>query len=494
METVISIKPFLAVVSALLCTVLVLSSRKEPNLRECWTIISSLVTFSIVASMVKTLYAGKIIVYKLVEVYPEISIAFRVDAFGLIFALLSSSLWIVVSFYSIGYMRSLDEHSQTRYFTFFAIAISSALGIAFSGNLLTMYMFYEILSLSTYPLVTHHQDPEAKASGRRYLTYLLGASIAFFLPAILLTYHYTGTLDFAPHGILSATAPDGMIVVLFLLFLFGIAKAAIMPLHQWLPWAMVAPTPVSALLHAVAVVKAGVFCQLRVYFNVFGFSLLHNLNLDTFLIYFVSITILVGSLYALKQDDIKAMLAYSTISQLSYIILAAGLLSYHGMLGGVLHIVMHGYGKITLFLCAGSILCASRIRNISQLGGIGRKMPITMLAFLFAALSVAGIPPFGGFLSKWYLLVGSIDSHHWPLLVVLLVSTLLNMGYFMPVVFISFFRKDSEEVKKNPNIRESSPFVFVPLALTSLVSLVLFFYPYPFIHLAEIFVKSMIGG
>jgi multicomponent Na+:H+ antiporter subunit D len=494
METITSIKPLLATLTPLLCILLIILSRRIPNLRELWTIIASLVTFSIVASMVNALSSGKVIVCRLIEVYPGIDIAFRVDAFGLFFALLSSFLWIVVSFYSIGYMRSLNEHSQTRYYAFFAVAISSALGVAFSSNLFTLYLFYEILTVCTYPLVTHNQNPEAQASGRRYLGYLLGTSVAFFLPAILFTYYFAGTLDFSPHGILNGKASNGMITFLFLLFLFGIGKAAIMPFNGWLPRAMVAPTPVSALLHAVAVVKAGVFCQLRVYFNIFGVELLHNQNLDIFLIYFVSITILLGSLFALKQDDIKAMLAYSTISQLSYIILAAGLYSYHGMLGGVVHIVMHGFGKITLFMCAGSILCGARIKKISRLGGIGRRMPITMLAFLFGALSVAGIPPFGGFMSKWFLALGSIEAHQWPILVVLLTSTLLNLGYFMPVVFISFFGEDSESVKGNPDIREPSPFIVAPLAFTALVSLAIFFYPYPFIHLAEIFVKSLIGG
>ncbi|MDY7030524.1 MAG: monovalent cation/H+ antiporter subunit D family protein [Thermodesulfobacteriota bacterium] len=494
MEITESIQPLLVVSTPLLCALLIVLFGRWPNFREFWTIAASLVTFFLVASMVKVMYGGNAVACRLIEVYPGVDIAFKVDAFGIFFALLSSFLWIIVSFYSIGYMRSLNEHSQTRFFAFFAVAISSALGVAFSSNLLTLYLFYELLTVCTYPLVTHHQDTEAKASGRMYLSILLGTSVAFFLPAILFTYFSAGTLDFSPQGILKGTASNGMITIIFLLYLFGIGKSAIMPFSGWLPRAMVAPTPVSALLHAVAVVKAGVFCQLRIYFNTFGVDLLHTLSLDVFLIYFVSITIIVGSLFALKQDDIKAMLAYSTISQLSYIILAGGIHSYQGMLGGVLHIVMHGFGKITLFLCAGSILCGSHIKKISQLGGIGRKMPITMLAFLFGALSVAGIPPFGGFISKWFLALGSIKGDQWPILVVLFTSTLLNLSYFMPVVYISFFGEESEMVKGDQNIHESSLYMVVPLMFTALISLVMFFYPYPFIHLAEIFVKSVMGG
>jgi multicomponent Na+:H+ antiporter subunit D len=295
-----SIKPFLAILVSLFGTLFIIASYKRPNLREFWTFVIAIIKFGIVASMIPAVLAGKKIGYEFVEVLPGVGISFRVDTFGLLFALVSSSLWIVTSVYSIGYMRALKEHSQTRYFAFFALALSSAVGVAFSANLLTLYLFYEMLSLSTYSLVTHHQDPESRAAGRKYLTYLMGGSIAFFLPAIIVTYSISGTLDFSNQGILAGAASKTVLIIMFFLFIAGIGKAAIMPIHSWLPSAIVAPTPVSSLLHAVAVVKVGVFSVLRVCLYVYGTDLMHTLSLDVFLIYFVSITIIVASLFALK--------------------------------------------------------------------------------------------------------------------------------------------------------------------------------------------------
>lgn len=266
----------------------------------------------------------------------------------------------------------------------FAVALLAACGVAFSANLITILVFYEILTLSTYPLVIHHEDDEAVKGARRYIAYLLGTSIAFNLPAIFLTYVFAQTLDFASGGILSGTASSQMITVIFFLFVAGIGKAALMPFHSWLPAAMVAPTPVSALLHAVAVVKAGVFTVGRIVFHVFGIDLLSKLGLGIVLAYIASFTIIVASIIAMRQDNLKRRLAYSTVSQLSYIILGVSLLSMKGITGGITHIAMHTFGKITLFLCAGSILVASGKKNISEMKGIGKKMPITIFAFKFS--------------------------------------------------------------------------------------------------------------
>jgi len=284
METVISIKPFVAIALSFFCPILIIASYKKPNLREFWTFVIAFIKFGIIASMLPVVLGGQKLVYNLVEILPGVGIAFKVDAFGLLFAMVSSSLWIITTVYSIGYMRALKEHSQTSYFS---LALSSAVGVAFSANLLTLYLFYEMLSLSTYSLVTHHQDAQSRASGRKYLAYLMGGSIAFFLPALILTYNLTGTLDFSNQGILTGAASGTVLTVMFLLFIAGIGKAAIMPMHSWLPSAMVAPTPVSALLHAVAVVKVGVFSVLRVCLYIFGTDLLHSLSLDVFLLYFI---------------------------------------------------------------------------------------------------------------------------------------------------------------------------------------------------------------
>jgi len=492
MEQVTSIKPLLAVLVSLTVVIPIVLSRRLPNLREAWSFIAGLITLTVVASMLPAVLRGVCIDYTLVEIVSGVAIRFRVDSMGLLFALVSSSLWIVTTAYSIGYMRSLKEHSQTRFFAFFAIAISSAIGVAFASNLLTLYLFYEILSLATYPLVTHHQDKEARASGRKYLTFILGSSIGFVLPAMLICYHLTGTLEFAEQGFLSGTASRTLLTVLFLMFIFGFAKAAVMPFHSWLPAAMVAPTPVSALLHAVAVVKVGVFSIFRIVTGVFGTELLTGIHLGTVLCYIASATILIGSLIALSQDGLKRRLAFSTISQLSYIVLGAALLSKQGLTGGMLHILMHAFGKITLFFCAGAIFVAAGKKNISEMVGIGRRMPVTMTAFFIGSLSVIGFPPTGGFLSKWYLLLGTLEADQPLMMFVLLSSTLLNAAYFLPIAYKAFFCTD-EDAMFERKIDEAPVWCVAPLVFTAIVSVLLFFYPQPFMSLARLAVQSLFG-
>ncbi len=494
MNTIVSIKPLFAILVSLLAVIPIVFSRSSPNLREFWTFAAGIIKFSIVASMIPTILDGSLIEYTLAEVLPGIAIKFRVDSLGLLFALVASGLWIVTSAYSVGYMRGLKEHSQTRYFSFFALALSATIGVAFSANLLTLYLFYEMLSLATYPLVTHHQDTEARSSGRKYLTYILGTSIAFVLPAMLITYNLSGTLEFSNQGFFTAeAAPKTTIAALLVIFVFGFAKAGIMPFHSWLPAAMVAPTPVSALLHAVAVVKVGVFSIFRVVTGVFGVDLLQSLDLGTVLAYVASFTIIMASLIALSQDSLKRRLAFSTIGQLSYIVLGAALLSPKSMTGGMMHIGMHAFGKITLFFCAGAIFVATGKKNISEMVGIGRRMPITMFAFFIGSLSVIGLPPTGGFLSKWYLVLGTIEADQLPMLFVLLGSSLLNAAYFFPIFYKAFFCTTEESLFEN-RMNEAPAWCIAPLVLTSAVSILLFFYPQPFLGLAGLAVQNITGG
>ena len=335
MDTIVSIKPLLAVLVSSIGALFIIGTGKKPNLRESWSIIAGVLKLIIILSMIPAVvYDKKIISYSLFNILPGIEIGFRVDAFGLLFAMGASILWIATSFYSIGYMRSTNEHSQTRYFTCFAVALSATIGVAFSANLFTMFLFYEVLTIITYPLVAHKGTSEAKAGGRKYAIYLLGAAKAFLVAAIILTYNLTGTLEFSKDGIFPAiiqSANPELLYIIFILFLFGFAKSAIMPLHSWLPAAMVAPTPVSALLHAVAVVKTGVFTVLRVIFFVFGAELMLDIGVDVFIITFASVTIIAASIIALSMDNLKARLAFSTISQLSYIILGAALLTPSAM-------------------------------------------------------------------------------------------------------------------------------------------------------------------
>lgn len=468
--------PLAAVLISLLGTVPILLSERRPNLRETWTVLISLGKFAIIASMLPAVLEGGGYRFTLAEVLPGVAIGLRVDAMGMYFALVASFLWILTSIYSIGYMRALDEHDQTRYYASFAVAMSATVGVAFSANLLTLYLFYEMLSLSTYPLVTHKQDAEARSAGRKYLTYLLGTSVALTLPAMILIYTLTGTLDFSVGGILAGKADASTVSILLVLLVFGFAKAAVMPLHGWLPAAMVAPTPVSSFLHGVAVVKVGVFSILRMVFFIFGTGLLADLNLGAVLTALASVTILGASLVALTQDNLKRRLAYSTISQLSYMILGAGMLTKAGMAGGLLHLSMHAFGKITLFLCAGAIYIAAHKSNISEMDGLGRRMPVTYAAFFLASLSIIGMPPMGGFLSKWSMVVGAIDGGQLLLVAVVLVSSLLSAAYFFPIVYRGFFARAAGENGRE-EIREAPILCLIPMSVTALFCFILFLWP-----------------
>ncbi|MBI5598163.1 MAG: monovalent cation/H+ antiporter subunit D family protein [Deltaproteobacteria bacterium] len=485
METIVSIKPFLAVLTSLVAVVLICLSSKKPNLREFWSFAAGGIMFLVVISLTPAILGGKIVAYRLFTLLPGIDFKFRVDALGLLFATTASFLWIITTAYSIGYMRSLKEHSQTRYYSCFAIALSSAIGVAFAGNLFTMYFFYELLSIITYPLVAHHEDADAWRGGKKYVVYLVGLSKTALLAAVVITYMTTGTLDFAPGGIFRPGMPSLLVTLSFILFIIGFAKAGIMPLHSWLPSAMVAPTPVSALLHAVAVVKVGVFSVVRVMLSVYGTETLAAYGLGLPTAFFVSFTIIAASVIALTKDDLKARLAYSTISQLSYIILGVALLTPDGIRGGILHISNHAFSKITLFFCAGSIYVATHRKKISQMDGIGRKMPLTMAAFTVGAFSMIGVPAAAGFVSKWYLAVGSIEAGSVGVLLVLLASGVLNAAYFLPIVYRAFFKEPPPGDTEFEHIKESPYFVVMPLAITAAITVVMGIYPDYFLALIE---------
>lgn len=492
MQTILSIKPFLAVLSSAIATVLILISWKRPNVREFWSVMAGVVKFAIVISMAPAVFAGNTIEYTLVSFYDGIDIKFRVDPMGLTFATISSLLWIFTTLYSIGYMRSTKEHAQTRYFACFAISLSSAIGIAFSANLITLFVFYEFLSLATVPLVGHKETPEAIRGARKYFLYLFATSKTLLLAGIFVIYAITGSTDFEAHGLLKGVPESTLLFVVFFCFLFGFAKGAVMPVHSWLPAAMVAPTPVSALLHAVAVVKAGVFSILRVIFHIYGVDMMGRLNLGITTAYIVSFTIIMASIYALTRDNLKARLAYSTVGQLSYIILGAALLTPSSMVGGIIHIANHAFSKITLFFCAGSIYVSSHKTEVSQLSGIGKKMPWTMAAFFIGSLNMIGVPPVAGFVSKWYLAIGSIEAKELPILFVLLASTILNAAYFLPIVYKAFFEEFKEDHHNHGGHHEEIkevPFVAVPLVLTAIGSIILGLYPDYFLTLAKEVIK-----
>lgn len=488
MQNVISYTPLLVVLVSALAIIPITLSDRKPNLREFWTLLAASAKFLLVVSMLPWIQDGNTYELTLFQVLPGLAIQFKVDAFGMLFALVASSLWIVTSVYSIGYMRGLNEHAQTRYFKFFALSLSATLGVAFASNLFTLYLFYEMLSLSTFPLVTHHQDQEAVTGGRKYLTYLLGTSIGFVLPAMLITYAITGDLTFSSEGVFVGKTVAFPLWILLLMLIFGFAKAGIMPFHSWLPGAMVAPTPVSALLHAVAVVKVGVFCICRVITGVFGVDLLVAENLNTLIVFVAGFTVLTSSLIALSQDNLKRRLAFSTIGQLSYIVMGVGLASKLGVIGGMTHIAMHAFGKITLFFCAGAIFVATGKKNVSEMVGIGKRMPITMFAFFIGSLSVIGMPPAGGLISKWYMVLGALEADKIAILVFYLISSLLNAAYFLPIVYKAFFCTPEESMFED-KVQEAPKWCMVPPAFTALCSMVLFFYPQPFFNLAKLAVN-----
>ena len=424
---------------------LIAAGERHPNRREALSLATGALLFLHLLRLAPGVFRGGRPEIHLLEFLPGIAFGFRLEPLGMLFALVASLLWIATTLYAIGYMRGHHEPHQTRFYTCFAIAIAATMGAALAGNLLTLFLFYELLTFSTVPLVTHHGTDAAKRGGRTYLGILLGTSVAFFLPAILLTWHFTGTLDFTDGGILRGTAERPMLMLLLALFAFGIGKAALMPFHRWLPAAMVAPTPVSALLHAVAVVKVGVFSLLKVIVYIFGIDLLCDLSLSDWLAYVAGFTLIAASLVALFQDNLKRRLAYSTVSQLSYIVLGGALANAAGVLGAGMHIAMHAFGKITLFFCAGAIYVAAHKTRVSELNGLGRRMPFTFAAFALAALSIIGLPPGGGLWSKLLLALGAADSGHTLLLAALMVSSLLNVAYLLPVPIRAFLAAPPEE-------------------------------------------------
>ncbi len=456
---------------------LIAATGKWPNLREAVTLSTGGLLLLAVLAIYSDLEEGARPALTLVETLPGLPIALAVEPLGMLFALLASFLWIVTSIYSIGYMRAHDEQHQTRFYVCFAVAIASTMGIALAANMFTLFIFYEVLTLSTYPLVTHTGTPEARRAGRVYLGLLLGTSIGLQLVAIVWTWALAGTLDFTDGGILTGRASAAVIGVLFALYVFGIGKAAIMPFHRWLPAAMVAPTPVSALLHAVAVVKAGVFTILKVTLYIFGIDLLADIGATQWIAYVAAATIILASLVAMRQDNLKARLAYSTVSQLSYVVLGAMLVNAWGIIGAGMHLAMHAFGKITLFFCAGAILVATHKTDVSEMRGLGRRMPITMVAFAIGALSVIGLPPLGGTWSKWYLLLGTLEAGDMVLLGVFLLSMLLNIAYLLPIPVRAFF--DRSEGDADDRVREAPVACVVALAITAIGSLALFFNPDP---------------
>jgi multicomponent Na+:H+ antiporter subunit D len=460
-----------AVLVSLVAAVLIAASGRRPNLREAWTFGAAALKLALVASLLPAVLAGTTIETAPLAIVPGVALHLRADPLGLLFALVASSLWLLTSIYSVGYMRGGGYGHQTGYYASFAVCLSATIGLAFAANLVTFFIFYELLTVATYPLVIHSRTREALRSGRAYLAYTLVAGQALLVAIVWASWLAPGA-EFQPGGFLPSGSPG--LWLLFALFIAGVGvKAGLMPLHGWLPAAMVAPTPVSALLHAVAVVKAGAFGCLRVVGFVFGVDLMREIGADVVLAAVAGVTIIVASLRALGEDHLKRRLAYSTIGQLSYIVLGAALGSTAALAGAIFHVAAHGAMKITLFFCAGAVYIRTHLEQISDLGGIGRRMPVTMTAFAICAFALAGLPLLAGFISKWNLGVGAVHAGQPIYIGVLIASGVLNFAYFFPIVYAAFFGGPAGPAPYD----ENGPAMTAPLALTAVFAIVLGIFP-----------------
>lgn len=481
-EQILAMRPLIAVCISMVAAglILALGDRVKPNCRESITFGAAIIKAICVFSMVPSVLAGQQFEMTILEIVEGVDLALKADSLGMVFACVASGLWILTSVYSIGYMRGHGEQNQTGYFAAFAMCLSGALGICFAANLFTFFVFYEILTVATYPLVVHYRDDKGKSAGRKYLLYTLGSGQLFFV-AMVFVYFACGTLDFVPGGFIGDAMNDGTALVVFVLMIAGGAvKAGVMPLHSWLPSAMVAPTPVSALLHAVAVVKAGAFCVIRIVCYTFGPELCDACGATDLLIWFAAITIILSSLIAIQKDNLKARLAFSTVGQLSYIVLGVCILTPVSVTGAIYHIVAHAFMKITLFMCAGAVFVTTHKSEISDMRGIGRRMPVTMLAFTAASLGIAGLPFMVGFVSKMSILQGAAQSGQLIFMLVLVASALLSLTYLVPVCYIAFTSKHVNPAFTSYNMKldgEASKAMLVPLVLTAVISVILGIWP-----------------
>jgi len=465
-------RPLAAVLISAVAIALIVASHRRPNVREAWSVLASVGKFAIVASMLPGVLDGTEYRWSLGmvpgldgEFVFGVEFALRADPLGMLFALLASFLWIFTAFYSAGYMRGLDEPNQTRFFASFAASLSAAIGIAFAENLVTIFVFYELLSVATYPLVAHDETDEARAAGRKYLAYTFFGGGFLVLAGTALVFVLTDTTTFGATAADLAEADPTLARAAFGLLAAGFGvKAGLMPLHSWLPDAMVAPTPVSGLLHAVAVVKSGAFGVARVVLEVFEPDLVGELGVGLALAAVAAFTLTAASIIALRADRLKRRLAFSTVSQLSYIVLGLGLAGPAAVagsgtktviIGGLLHIPAHAFMKLTLFFCAGFIHVETHTDYISEMDGIGKRMPLTMAAFAIAAAGMAGIPLVAGFVSKWFMLIGAVEANQAIFAVVLLISGVLNIAYFWPIVYGAFFESHDDA--------DSKPLVEFPL-------------------------------
>jgi len=463
-----STMPVLVPTFSSVCAYLVFLTGRSNFLRKFFYLTASISQFLVSLLMIPGILRGEVYVSKSIPFLPGLGLFYRVDALGLFFIIIISFLWIITSIYSLEYMKP-EEHLN-RFFGFFALCVAASAGITFAGNLITLFFVYEALTVCSYPLVVHKGTPEALKAGRKYLIYAFMGGTSILL-AIGITYHLTGTTALDKLGILTLSQGRVILYLLFTLYIMGFGvKAVIMPLHSWLPSAMSAPTPISAMFHGASIVNVGAFGILRVIYNVFGVELMKELGLGPVLAYLASFTIIAGSIIALLQDNLKKRLAYSTISQVSYTILGAALLTPAAAIGGIINVASQAFQKITMFFVAGIIEKRTGKQNISELAGIGYQLPIAMGGFTIAALGFIGVPLLAGFISKWYLFLGAFQAHQLIFVGVFLIGSLLNAAYWLPIIFQAYFKGSPQKrVEKN----EAHWALLYPIILTASGVLVL---------------------
>jgi multicomponent Na+:H+ antiporter subunit D len=463
--------PLLVLATSLVTAVVIfLLDEVQQRLRTAVNLLGAVAKLVLVTAMLDGVARGVVYETRLI-LLPELELMFRVDALALLFLTLSAFLWLLTTVYAIAYLGRGPHLS--RFFGFFSLCVAATAGIAMSGTLISFFIFYELLTLSTWPLVVHQGNAESLAAGRRYLAYTLGGSASLLLGIVWLE-SLTGPIEFTFAGQVADLDPHTLQMI-FVLLIGGLGvKAALVPLHGWLPAAMVAPAPVSALLHAVAVVKAGAFGIVRIIYDVYGTALVFDLDLGLPLATLASFTILYASLRALQQSDIKRRLAFSTISQVSYIALGAALFGPFATIGGLVHIVHQGLMKITLFFCAGALSKQLHIHSVDQLDGAGWRMPWTMLAFSIGGLGMIGVPPLAGFVTKWYLGIGALQAGQPWVILVLAASSLLNAAYFLPLIYRAWFLPAPEDADTGPGTGpERDRWLVGPAVVTAIATILI---------------------
>lgn len=484
MEAMISSLPVIAVLLPFIMTVPVyLAGRRSDKFRDYLAVGTTFVTFLLTLAMIPPVLNGKILEYVLLSAnVSPIPLEFMADPFGLFVAVLSAFAWMLATVYSVGYMA--PEHAKNRYYSFLVLNLGAMLGVVLSRNLFTLYIFFEILSIASWILVIHEETEEAMAAGKKYLFMGIGGGL-FLLFGIIVTFMQSNVLDLTKIGILTYQGPITHLVFYAYIIGFGV-KAGMFPMHVWLPDAHpVAPAPCSALLSGV-MIKAGAYGIIRVVYNIFGIELIRSMNAHIIIAAVAGTGIILGSAVAISQKSLKRMLAYSSVSMICYVILGSMFLTQRGLEGAMLHLFAHLFMKDTLFLCAGAFIFKTGKKNIEDYKGIGKKMPFTMLGFTIAAMSMIGLPPFVGFISKWYLLLGALDAGTAFLtfyVVVLLGSSLMNAVYYMPVIISAYFG-DVSSGHGEVEVDEAPWVMVVPILIFALG--VVFFGMFPNIPLALI--------